>query len=667
MASGYLLVEARQARLSNDYKSAQNLTRAYLEQTPDDPEGQSFLGLCLIETGQTHIGKPMIELAFNRAPENFQILSNLSILREIEGNLKEAVVAATRAAELAPNRFEAWGHLGALLGRCAKFKEASDALKQAHQIDPNHAGIILLLAGASLEINDLESAKIAIARYEAIAPPTADLWKVKCNFARSTSDWTMLRKEADKWLKSDPHNDDARTALAFALAQSGYFDTAIKVYTPLVSMRKPPAEHLAAIGRYYLGARDLENAEIFFIRAIDTEKDCAEAHFGMSRLKTYLGHLDTAETYCRTALQINPNHAEAYGQLSEITNGNISDADLEKITALLKNETLTAETRAILLFAKGDAYHRRKAPIEAFKNWQDAGTVKRGQLITLNISYSEQVQEDKIQSLKHSFSNSCPTQKSTSPSRPTPIFIIGMPRSGTTLIENAIAAHHNVDGAGEIPAMPFLVDKFLSLTNNNNETKNILTDDLIEEWRALYLQQAIEFGAGENEFFTDKQPANYLSVGLIRQIFPSSPIIHIRRGALETGFSIFRRNFTRQWPFANDLSDIAHCYSTYAVLMDHWHETYSDNLKFIQYEKLVVDFEKLLRDAISFCGLPWDERCLRYFEQDRSVITFSATQVRKPPSKEHLNTTAPYKTLLFPLRDRLLNLGINPDDGALRN
>jgi hypothetical protein len=157
-----------------------------------------------------------------------------------------------------------------------------------------------------------------------------------------------------------------------------------------------------------------------------------------------------------------------------------------------------------------------------------------------------------------------------------------------------------------------------------------------------------------------------MAVGFIRHIFPEAKIVHIRRDPVETGFSIFRRNFSQQWPYANDLDSIAHYYGEYARLMAHWETSFPEAFAFVQYESLVDDFEAELRRVLAFCGLPWDETCLNFHTADRPVITFSAVQVRKPASKDHLGAARAYAKHLAPLREALEAAGVDRATGRLQ-
>jgi hypothetical protein len=240
-----------------------------------------------------------------------------------------------------------------------------------------------------------------------------------------------------------------------------------------------------------------------------------------------------------------------------------------------------------------------------------------------------------------------------------------MPRSGTTLLESALAAHKDVACAGELPVMPFAQREFDAWADQAGWNGGEIPTDIIEAIRQKYFDQYREYGIDAAPFITDKQPNNFLVVGLIRHVFPEARIIHIRRNPMETGFSIFRRNFTRPWQFANSLSYIGHYYGQHSRVASHWSKILGPKMAFIQYENLVTNFETELRRLVDFCGLEWDANCLEYYKEERAVITFSAAQVRKPPSVEHLNSTNPYLEFLTPLKTSLEQAGVNLETGAL--
>ncbi|MDZ7629612.1 MAG: sulfotransferase [Parvularculaceae bacterium] len=664
MVLDHLLKEARKARLADDYDSAIKLCRAFLDVNPGAAHGESLLGLCEIETGRQE-GAARIVKAAAAAPNDAQILLTLSILRDAEGDLRSAVIHASAAAKLAPQLFEAWAQLGKLLGKGERFDEALSALDEALKIRPDHAGVLLLYVVASIETGHFDSASQALDRAAHLGAPLAEQRRLRAHILRARGDAAALETFAEDWLKSAPDDAEARAALSFALAEQGYFDRAAAAFAPVAAAPEAGADKLSAMGRYLLGGRRLDEAAAWFKRALKIDPADIDANFGLARRSMFLGKLADAEAWCRRTLAAAPAHAEVFGLLIEATNGRLSDADMTLLNEALAGAPRRDESRIKLLFAKGDALHARKRHAEAFAAWSDANRLKKERAQSSGLGYDARAQEQKTDAIIRSFPAPQPPRAIARDGEPAPIFIIGMPRSGTTLLESALCAHPEVDGAGEVPAMPFYLDQFLQWSAQTGAGFDAVPAREIEGWRKGFFDQCKRFGWAGAAFVTDKQPTNYLSAGMIARIFPRARIIHIRRNPVETGFSIFRRHFSNQWSYATDLADIAHQYAEHCRLASHWSQAIGDRMAFVQYETLVADFENELRRLVAFCGLDWNDACLTYHEQDRSVMTFSAAQVREPPSKARLSSTGPYRAELAPMIDALERFGVDLETGAL--
>lgn len=656
-----LLTEAREARLTDNYDAAIALCSAYLVAHPNDPEGESLLGLCELETNRPG-GAERIEAAAARKPESYSILLNLSILRELRGDIRRAIRSANAAAQKAPAVFECWAQLGKLLGKVEKFEEAAAALEQALKIKPGHTGVRSLLAVAALECDDFDRCEEALTEIEKTAPKSETV-RMRAHLARKRGRWTDLQMIANDWLRLDPTCEEARLGLAHALAQQGYFNEAALAYAPLCDVKQPESRHIAAMGRYLLGGRRLKEARGWFENALASDPKCAEAAYGLARLNHFSGDVANAEKWCRQTLALEPSHADAFALLAEFAKGPDAEKDLDAINAALAARRLRRPEKISLLFAKGDFLHALNRTDEAFDAWSAANELKSAHAHMSGADYDPAAQEGRTSSLIRIFPGEGPPLEDAGGGA-TPIFIVGMPRSGTTLLESAITAHPDVDAAGEVPAMPYILNEFLDLTENSAWTGGDIPENKRNEWRELYLRQARRFGAKDARFFTDKQPSNVMGVGLIARLFPNARFIYLRRNPVETSFSIFRRNFTSQWSFSTRLSSIAHYYAEHCRIADHWLSTMPGRLKFVQYEDLVRRFEPTLREVVEFCGLKWNDRCLSFHEVDRAVITFSAAQVRKPPSAAHLNSTAPYAARLAELTEALKALGVDLETGA---
>ena len=665
MSNG-LLDQASAARLNGDDQVAIGMCRQLLAADPDNVDAMSMLGVSLAETGQLDEARRLITAALEAAPDNWRFLLNKSILLENEGDLAAALEAAQQAGVITPDKFEVWGRVGDLSGKQSNFALAAEALTKAISINPDHPPLALRAAGACFEVGDYQHASDALDCFEKFAPGHPHALRLRTHIARQTSNWEGLIESASAWLKASPDEEAARVALAFAYAQPGFFARAVETYRPLADATPPKADHLSTHGRYLLNARDLSAAEAYFRRALDLEPDHAETLAGLGRLMTFLGRFEDAAKLSRRALKIDSKNADAYGQLTMATGGRLTDAELDHLHALGSDESRPIEHRALCWFAAGDVFHRRKNPEHAFNAWTEANRLKKSIAETdADARYDPVAHEKSVSRLIRVFDRDPQKSQADSGKFPKPIFIVGMPRSGTTLLESAMAAHKDIACAGELPVVPFAHREFNAWAEEAGWNGGEIPQSIIDAIRQKYFEQYREYGVDNAPFVTDKQPNNFLSAGLIRHVFPEARIIHITRNPLETGFSIFRRNFARAWQFANSLSDVGHFYGQHSRITAHWSKILGANMAFIQYEELVVNFESELKRLVDFCGLEWDPNCLDYYKEERAVITFSATQVRKPPSVEHLDSTSPYLGYLTPLATSLEQAGVDLKTGAL--
>jgi len=652
------LGEAYAARRSGDVAAALEICRQMLTADPSDRGAKSLTGLCLAEAGEVDQGRPLIEQAVSAEPKNWRFLLNRSFLREIEGRIEEAIQDAREAAANAPNQFEPWGRLGELSGKRKDFEGAAAALEKAVALQPGHPGMALLLAGAAYEIGNYDLSASALDKFEKVAQGRPEVLRLRMHLARKQNDWDAFVDAASRWLAADPAAEEARAGLAFGQAQQDDYHGAVETYRALVQANPADSEHAATFARYLLWSRDFEGAEEFYSRALKANPDHAKAAAGLARLRIYKGKFDEAADLARKAIESDPTNVDAYAQLVQADAAQFSEEDLARLKAVAMDPGIEDENRSIAWFTIGDVYHRRREHDRAFDAWKNANELKRGATERWpKWRYDRNATEKLVDRLIASFGRIPPSSLPAARAGPKPIFIVGMPRSGTTLLDSALGGHADITAGGELPALPVILNHFLEWADESGWRGGAIPGPIVQQMREAYLRQYDDYQIERAPFITDKQPLNFLSVGLIRHLFPDAPIIHIRRNPLETGFSIYRKNFIKSWSFTTSLADIGHYYGQYVRMMEHWHEVFGDGLASVQYEQLVGDFEGELRRLLAYAGLDWDPNCLNYFERDSVVITLSSAQVRKPP--QLMTSTAPYLGALQPLREALEQAGVD--------
>ncbi|MCR2833789.1 tetratricopeptide repeat-containing sulfotransferase family protein [Parerythrobacter lacustris] len=655
----HALERAYAARQEGDDAGAEALCRTMLQGDPKNFAAQSLLAVCLAERGEIADARPLAEQAVADEPDNWRFLLNLSVIREIDGDSGAALDCARSATGLAPERFEAWGRLGDLAGMQGKFEEAILALERASDLKEDHPALALRLAGAAFETGKLDICQKAIDRFERIVPGHPDALRLKTHLLRMRGDRAAYGEAASQWLAAEPNDPAARVALAHALAQREDYDGAVETYRPLVEAHPDDAAHAAALAQYMLWAREFETAERLFLRALELDPKHGDAAAGLARLHIYRGEMDSAERLARQAIGADPGNVEGYAQLALATNSALTDSELQRLRALADDPRLEPGHRVVAGFTAGEVHHRRKEFGEAFDAWIKANELKRASPGDVSgIHYDREQAEQWTDRLRATFREVPDQRTSAITGQPTPLFVVGMPRSGTTLLDVALAAHRDIASGGELPAMPGILERFMEWARAENWLGGPIPEAIAEAMRAAYLSQYARYGIAEAKFVVDKQPLNFQSVGLIRHLFPAAPIIHIRRNPLETGFSIFRKNFTRSWTFSTSLADIGHFYGQYMRVTDHWRDIDGDAWTEVRFETLAAGFESQMRRIVEHIGLEWDPACLDYHKRSAIVTTLSSTQIRKPPSTDHIDSTSPYAVQLQPLRLALERAGV---------
>lgn len=654
------LDEAYAARRAGNVAAALEICRRVIVADPSDHGAKSLVGVSMAEAGDVDEARPLIEEAAAAEPENWRFLLNLSILREIEGRIDDAIQSAKEATTIAHDQFETWGRLGQLCGKQGDLEGAVAALERAVALRPDHPGLALLLAGAAYETGQYDLSGSALDNFERVAPGRPESLRLRTHLARKRNDWDAVLDSASRWLAAEPSADEARVALAYAHAQLDDYHAAIDVYGPLVTANPKDADHAATFGRYLLWSRDFDAAEQFYRRALEVQPDHAAAAAGLARLSVFRGDFDRAAGFARKAIEADPDNVDAYAQMLLADGAQFSDKDLDRLHKVATDSGFEEESRALAWFTIGDVYHRRREHDRAFDSWERANALKQGVAARSDKwRYDPDETERLIDRLIASFPTIPPAALPARRDGPKPIFIIGMPRSGTTLLDSALGGHAAVSSGGELPAMPSLLTRFLDWADDARWRGGAIPAPIAQQMRDSYLRQYDDYKIERAAFVTDKNPLNFLSVGLIRQLFPEAPIIHIRRNPLETGFSIFRKNFTKSWRFTTALEDIGHYYGQYARMMEHSSAVLGDGMASVRYEQLVADFEGELRRVLAHAGLEWDPNCLTYFQRESVVTTLSSAQVRRPPSRELMSSTGPYLHHLQPLKEALERAGVD--------
>jgi len=365
-----------------------------------------------------------------------------------------------------------------------------------------------------------------------------------------------------------------------------------------------------------------------------------------------VGKLSEGRAALVEAIRLAPLSAKYRRHLSEMIRFRDGDSHLTEMERLLGDaDTLALGERTDLHFALGKAYDDLGRHAEAAQQWLQGNALKRGE-----ISYDAAAMDEGFERIRNVFAQDwLKIQQDVGHPSAIPVFIIGMPRSGTTLVEQILASHPQVFGGGE---MKYFADGIREIEASRYalypDVASTMTGSHFADLGKRYLTESLRLARRGALHVTDKMPSNFLFAGLIHLSLPNAPIIHTVRDPVDTCLSCFSKLFTDELNYTYDLAELGRYYRQYQLLMAHWKRVLPAGRIFdVHYEELVEDVEGLARRIVAHCGLEWDTRCLSFQENERPVRTASATQVREPVYKSSVGRWRPYRAFLAPLLQEL--------------
>jgi tetratricopeptide (TPR) repeat protein len=451
-------------------------------------------------------------------------------------------------------------------------------------------------------------------------------------------------KALDKATTLQPNNPWAHAALATSLKALGRLDEAIAEYETTIVIDAGIANVHNNLGNLYKMVMRHEDAVRCFRRAIELDHSHASAFQNLGGALVEMGRADEAIDAFRQAIRLKPHYARAHHHLAMVKKHERVDEEVEVMESLWARADLAAAERTHLGFGLGKAFDDLGQFPAAFRYYAEANRIKH-QLENVPLQNSL----NDMQAMRSLFIN-FPSSDAVTTHGPTPIFVLGMPRSGTSLTEQLLANHSRVSGAGELPTIGNLIQR--SVENYPSELQQLSDQD----WRELGRNYIEHIGSisGGADFVVDKMPGNFLFIGAIRKMLPNAIIVHCRRDPRDTCLSCFKAYFLDQrLSWTGDLQELGIYYRHYQELMDHWQAVLPDLIFDAHYEDLVTNTEAAARRLLDACDLPHEAACLQYKGSQRTVATASAIQVRQAIHSKSINTWKNYEAELKALCEEL--------------
>jgi tetratricopeptide (TPR) repeat protein len=504
------------------------------------------------------------------------------------------------------------------------------------------------LAAALREQGKLDEAITACRQAVRIRPDYAE---AHCNLGAVLSDQGKPDEAVAAYrraLRIRPDYAEAYCSLGVILRNQGKLDEAVAAYRQAIRIRPDDAKTFSSLGAVLRDQGRLDDSVFACRQAIVLEPNFAEAHNNLGLVLTELGRLSEGRAALEQAVRLAPRNTKFRRDLGETVRLAAGDPHLAELEQLAEDRaSLSVGDRIELHFALAKAYDDTGRHAEAFRQWLDGNALKRRQ-----IAYDEAPTLGALDRVRQVFTTELiQSHRNSGQPSSVSVFIVGMPRSGRTLVEQILASHPQLFGGGELKHFPRAVAG-IRTAHGSVEFPDLVSGMSGEEFGALgtrYLAE-IERLAPAAARITDKMPNNFMAVGLIHLALPNAAIIHVARDPVDTCLSCFTKLFAEEHNYTYDLGELGRFYRHYRALMAHWHRVLPPGrILDVRYEDVVDDLEGQARRIIAHCGLDWDARCLGFHRTERPVRTASATQVRQPIYRSSIGRWSRYAALLQPL------------------
>lgn len=446
-------------------------------------------------------------------------------------------------------------------------------------------------------------------------------------------------------LELHPQHHAAGVELLKLLAKMGKFHHAKSLADKLL-MQQPQSTHLlSAKASAMVGLGEIQEA-------IPIYKQLLEQDAGQPGLQLLLGHalkasgeLDNAINAYKKAYLSRPDFGDAYWSLANTKTYQFSEQEVTNMQEHVANKDVSIEDRIHLHFALGKAFEDSKDYDQAFYHYQQGNDDKQQQTRYDPVVFEQQVDEQ----ITHCNADLFQRFPSAGIKQADPIFIVGLPRAGSTLLEQILASHSQVDGTMELHNILALASKLRGQKNQYPEILSRLETDYFARFGEQFLNDTQIYRAG-SPFFIDKMPNNFLHIGLIKLILPNAKIIDARRHPMACCFSGFKQLFGEGQEFTYGLENIGRYYKAYVKLMAHWDRVLPGFVLRVQHEDVIEDLEGQVRRLLDFCGLPFEQSCLDFHKTERAIKTPSSEQVRQPIYRSGMEQWKHFEPYLSPLK-----------------
>ena len=613
---------------------AEKLCRNSIQENPQDANLIALLGAILVKKKHYEEAAEWLQQAVEIAPTFAKAHEDLGFALLQQQHTEEALKILQKATRLDPSLDLAFLNLGKALALLGKGKEADEAFEKSFDLNPERKK--LAHAAEHQRAGRFDEAKELYREVLRKNPTNVDALRMMGIIASGDGHNDEAERLFRRAVSSAPDFVDAILDLGGALKEQNRFEEAIECFRKAITLEPSNVKaHFQLASTLSPAALTYEAIEEYE-QVLKLRPNHAVAKLGLGHTLKTVGRQEEAIQAYRECIELQPDKGETYWSLANLKTYQLTDDDISEMKSQIEDDGLTDESRVNFLFALAKASEDR-GDFETAWNYYYEGNSTRRKLEYYDPVQTE-TQNDKI--TKVFVRDFLDDNAGLGNPDPSPIFVVGLPRSGSTLIEQILASHSMVEGTSELPYVRQVTH---SLSRNRAEGINYpeavleLGEPHFKSLGQAYLDAAQLHRTEGTPRFIDKMPNNFPAVGFLHLILPNAKIIDARRYPLDSCLSCFRQLFGKGQSFTYDLTDIGEYFLQYQRMMDHWHEVLPGRVLTVQYEDIVTDFENQVRRLLEYCELPWEDACLSYHDTDRPIRTASSEQVRQPVYVKSVN------------------------------
>ena len=638
------IAAAIQAMRANRPLRAEEICRDFLLMNPSSLRHRRLLGHSLMRQGRLDESEREVENGLELAPELPYLYEDLGSILAMRGQFDKAVPMFQKALRLDPNSPLAHKKLAEALAALGEGKQSDEHFEAFFERDADASKV-------ALGVDHLKAGRAdqAIATFRELlrgSPNNVDAMRFL-----AVAYWQEKKQlaDAEAWLRRAvqiaPDFLQAWLTLGAVLLEFNKEADAIDAYRHAAALAPEDARPWSGLGSAAARMGDTKQSVRTYQKAVELRPNSANLHMSFAHSLKTLGDQEAAVAAYRRAIERRPEFGEAYWSMANLKVFRFEDAELDAMREQLERSDLSASEEVHFRFALAKALEDRGVYDEAW-HYFDSGNRRKRPEVTHDPLEMEKRHQDIMEVFTREFIEA---HEGLGDPSPAPIFVVGLPRSGSTLVEQILASHSMVEGTSELPILSKISASVGRYRSDQLQFPQALEHLRRLDWRGYgqtYLEEAADIRLTDCPVFTDKMPNNFPLVGLIHLILPNAKVINARRHPLDTCLGCYKQLFAKGQTFTYDLDDLIHYYARYDAIMKHWRQVLPGKVLDVHLEETVASLEMQVRRILEHCELPFEEGCVRFHETRRAVRTASSEQVRQPITEEGIGRWRNYERQL---------------------